>query len=602
MRTLPFLLLGMITFFILTPLVRGDEVTDLDAELQNTKQKLEDAQQEKQQTQQKIQELENQKQQYHGTLNNLQYSVSATQNQLAQTQETIAAKEAEIVQTEQDIADTQQTLEKRRSHLFRTIRSLYKNSKSNWLTFFLNGQQSRAQTHNVVYQHAISQESQEQATSLSEEVAKLDEIKILLNEIKQQLEADKAALEQQKRVLQYSIGQTQQQLSSAQNQQQNFQQSLAGIDNQINTLTQKQQQILAAKAAAALASTTVGNQEINRAAIEKATPNDGNVYFSFWTYGYPHRVGLSQYGALGRAMSGQNYTQIIKAYYAGVQLESWSGPEHITITTNEGNQELSFEDDYLMGIGEMPSCWGSPDRGGLEALKAQAVLARTYAIAYTNNGSKPICTTQSCQVYVGASKVNGVCGEYWKEAVEATKGMVVTHSGQPIQAWYSSTTGGFTLSSAEVWGGARPFAQGIKDFNGPDPYEGPKYADSPWYHKAWGNEPWLSTAQVTDLMNAALLPTSFDDQLSDLTPDEVVNRLQENNLTPVQNLTSMEVVDENGSSGANTANVAYVRAYHSGNQMEEVTGSRFKFVFNLRSPGTDAIWTTRFDIITAAEL
>jgi len=256
----------------------------------------------------------------------------------------------------------------------------------------------------------------------------------------------------------------------------------------------------------------------------------------------------------------------------------------------------------------MPSCWGKPDRGGLEALKAQAIAARTYALAYTNNGANPICTTQSCQVYVGASKVAGECGSYWQQAVEETRGLVITSGGNLITAWYSSTAGGFTLSSAVVWGSSRPYAQGIADLDeSGNAYDGPAHGNSPWYHQAWGNQPWLSIDQVTDLINAALLPETYNNQLAPankggLSPEQIISELQANGINPVVNLTAIEIVDENGNPGANTAQTAFVRAYYGDGSVAEVAGIRFKFVYNIRSPGTNAIWTSRFDAVTAAEL
>ena len=55
---------------------------------------------------------------------------------------------------------------------------------------------------------------------------------------------------------------------------------------------------------------------------------------------------------------------------------------------------------YLLGIYEMPESWP------MEALKAQVIAARSYALAYTNNGSGEICATESCQVYHQPEKTN----------------------------------------------------------------------------------------------------------------------------------------------------------------------------------------------------
>jgi len=72
-----------------------------------------------------------------------------------------------------------------------------------------------------------------------------------------------------------------------------------------------------------------------------------------------------------------------------------------------------FEGRYLMGIAEMPSSWHK------EALKAQAVAARTYAYRYKESG-QAICTTQACQVF-SQSKADSSPAD-WRQAVEETRG------------------------------------------------------------------------------------------------------------------------------------------------------------------------------------
>ncbi len=100
---------------------------------------------------------------------------------------------------------------------------------------------------------------------------------------------------------------------------------------------------------------------------------------------------------------------------------------------------LGFE-DYLRGIAEVPNGWP------VEALKAQAIAARTYALhemrsrqseAATRLGAD-ICPTQSCQVYLGLEKERSEGGQRWVAAVEATRGQVLLRKGQPIRAMYSA--------------------------------------------------------------------------------------------------------------------------------------------------------------------
>jgi SpoIID/LytB domain protein len=68
------------------------------------------------------------------------------------------------------------------------------------------------------------------------------------------------------------------------------------------------------------------------------------------------------------------------------------------------------------------------------------------------------------QVYAGWDKEAGVDGDRWVAAVDATSGEVVTYQGQTIQAFYMSSSGGFTEDNENVWGGTPiPYLRGVCD-------------------------------------------------------------------------------------------------------------------------------------------
>ena len=128
---------------------------------------------------------------------------------------------------------------------------------------------------------------------------------------------------------------------------------------------------------------------------------------------------------------------------------------------------------YVYGLGEVPSSW--PDA----ALRTQAIAGRTYAfekIQRLGQHRYPCdCAVYDSvidQAYIGDSKRTG-SGSYWddwKSAVDGTKGMVVEYEGAPIQALYSSSSGGHTENNENVWGGtALPYLRGVSD--GPDAVE-----------------------------------------------------------------------------------------------------------------------------------
>jgi len=103
-------------------------------------------------------------------------------------------------------------------------------------------------------------------------------------------------------------------------------------------------------------------------------------------------------------------------------------------------------EEYLRGV--VPAEMGPRSFPELEALKAQAVAARTYTVAHLGGGGPAgydICDTQSCQVYGGT----GVEHPLSDEAVRATAGLIATFGGAPIDAMYHSTCGGHTEAAAE---------------------------------------------------------------------------------------------------------------------------------------------------------
>jgi SpoIID/LytB domain protein len=108
---------------------------------------------------------------------------------------------------------------------------------------------------------------------------------------------------------------------------------------------------------------------------------------------------------------------------------------------------------YLDGLGEVPSSWP------MAAMQAQAIAARTYA--FTKAAASQHRTGCDCavyassldQVYSGWDKEGGVDGDRWVRAVDATDGEVVKDGGHPIQAFYMSSSGGYTEDNENVWGG-----------------------------------------------------------------------------------------------------------------------------------------------------
>jgi stage II sporulation protein D len=116
-------------------------------------------------------------------------------------------------------------------------------------------------------------------------------------------------------------------------------------------------------------------------------------------------------------------------------------------------------EDYVRGV--VPNELSPTSFPELEALKAQAVAARTYALrnrgGYAAQGFD-ICATPACQVYRGKGSENPLTDQ----AVEETRGVVAYHGGQPINALYTSTCGGHTENGESIFEGpVQPYLRGV---------------------------------------------------------------------------------------------------------------------------------------------
>jgi len=118
---------------------------------------------------------------------------------------------------------------------------------------------------------------------------------------------------------------------------------------------------------------------------------------------------------------------------------------------------ISLE-DYLKGVVscEMSGSWH------IEALKAQAVAARTYAVYFLNKKSNvnyDLDSTTNFQVYKGYSSES----KSGNTAVDKTSGLIMTYDGEPILSFFHSTCGGWTSDNGDVWTGKNlPYLKRVK--------------------------------------------------------------------------------------------------------------------------------------------
>ena len=190
-------------------------------------------------------------------------------------------------------------------------------------------------------------------------------------------------------------------------------------------------------------------------------------------------ISVTQSGSTERFRYGQIQAKVVKGL--------------MEVTTS-----LSLHDEYLWGISEVPSNWPAA------VLEAQAIAARSYALSKIAT-IKPSC---DCHVYshiadqnfVGFSKeAEPKIGKLWKAAVVRTNidtftSLAILSKGKPIQAYYSSSSGGATQTTLDAWGTATAYTQSVSDTASVEVKNNPRFAK------------WNASADQRIVATAFLLP------------------------------------------------------------------------------------------------
>jgi len=442
------------------------------------------------------------------------------------------------------------------------VRNLYKRQQSISPFLLLVGSSSVADlTRELGYRQAAAGQDREIIIRISEESRGLE------IEQKKQLER-KAQLAKLQTQLDTEAAFFRKEIKGAKEYQ-------AQLSGKITELSAKQQEILNARSGSFIAS--IGDSELAddiNASIKGFRDNAPSGSFAVFSFGaFTHRKGMSQYGARGRAQTGQDFKTILKAYYGKEPVGKDTGGDINVL----GYGAMNFEEKYLYGIAEMPSSWHP------EALKAQAVAARAYAYRIKIKGGT-ICITELCQVFSKSKSDNPP--QAWKDAVNATRGQVL----EDVVTYYASTHGGFAI----------PIGWDTTDGSGGGNFVDKAYdklGGSPWLYKAWYTQgyspnsdkcgrsnPWLDGAEMADIVNAALvLAKGSSEEASKITPvsscwggnpyshDELKNIASK--YGGISSASSVAVTQGNGVTSQVVINGV------------SLSGADFKKAFNLRAPG-----------------
>ncbi|MEN9233377.1 MAG: SpoIID/LytB domain-containing protein [Gloeomargarita sp. DG02_1_bins_92] len=154
-------------------------------------------------------------------------------------------------------------------------------------------------------------------------------------------------------------------------------------------------------------------------------------------------------------------------------------------------------EEYLYSVvgSEMYPYWP------LEALKAQAVAARSFVLFRLRRPADPdfdVGRTVTWQAYKGYSRES----DSTREAVNATRGEVVTHRGQIIEAVYHAASGGHTENVEDIWSAPRPYLRGVPDFD----QEAPVYSWQKTFTQAQLSRIFPGLGQVTSFTPVRTTP------------------------------------------------------------------------------------------------
>lgn len=503
----------------------------------------------------------------------LESQLNSMRTQIAEIKKRVNFIEEDIVTKKNNIESGYKDLAKQEEILDRTIRHFYiKSYYASPLLIFFSSNTSSELTQVLAYQKATADQDKAVITNIALSIQDLETKKRELENEQARLIVIKADLDEQSKKLDEVV--------------QGAKKYQATLSGQIAQLSAKQQEIIAQK----LGSLNISRSAYSMGRCDSDLTNGRDPGFSprfaLFTYGVPNRVGMNQWGAYGRAKANQGYEEILRAYYNFDSIE-----KRDTQINVEGHGSFSL-DDYAKRIYEVPDSWTDND---LAVLKAQAIAARSYALAYTNNGSGSICTTEQCQVFKPDPK-----GGNWEQAVNATSGLVMVQGGNPIKAWFSSTHGGYVFSSGEIgWSGtswtkhANDFSGSVNSFS--DLNNNAFDKESPWFYCDWGSRgqynktAWLKPEELADIANVILLARKDSSLRSHLYQTDKAN-------PEGQETWSEEKVKQELGSGAfsSVSDVSVSADFGSGRttnvtvsgngKSESFSGSEFKDWFNLRAP------------------
>ncbi|MFA7142441.1 MAG: SpoIID/LytB domain-containing protein [Candidatus Dojkabacteria bacterium] len=521
-------------------------------------------------------------------ISNSNYSVSQKINLLSAEVEEIEtvleAKNSEIEEKLEEIAQKEEVIRQKKDLVASVSSQLYMESRVGTVEFFFSNSRIDDVIHSFFVKKSTISLLKDEITEITGEFESLTVLKQELESEKTELDSQKKDLDDSHNLLLAERAKLQRELNETYNSRNLVSRTINGLKSELSDL--QYHLLVVRQGGTNVNASSVPGSTDNKSTLPGFLANAPSDTFAVFSIGaYTHRNGMSQWGARARADSGQSYTQILNHYYPSFIITS-GYPEPATVTIRgDGldcnnnakyyNETLNF-DTYMNRIFEMPASWNP------EAVKAQAIATRSFAIHQINRNGY-IRPNQSDQVYKNCGNGSG-----WINAVNATKGQVLTSGGSAAFSQYAAVHGGWSNTSG--WD--------TTDGSGSGDWMARAY-DSisrvSWFYQTWytsgsstcGRNPWMTQTEMSDIVNAyqvwaanggsdgRIVPV-YDACHSSGNPYSY-SELRKLAAKPVSSISAVVTSNSNGSTGSIT--------FYTNAGNITIPASYFKTIYNMRAPG-----------------
>lgn len=592
-KTISVLLLILLTsIFLFTPyleIVNAQGVTDLEQQIEKKKKELSDKKSVLGAVEGRIEAIKS-------SNSSIQEKIKMMTEEIEKLKSDIETKDKEVQEKIKEIESKQGELMKVKENLDVVSGSLYVETRNKMANFIFADWKGFMQ--NFYIRKGVVTVLKEQIEKINGEFSSLADARSKSEKEKEELDQQKKDLDDSYALLAEEKTKLQAELSRQNAQKRNLTVQIGGLTKEVSQL---QQFLLYAKSGGTVVDISMIPTNGKDVAsmpdyFRQNAPAGSFGVFSFGAYTW--RTGLSQYGADVRALLGQNYQQILSSYYSGSSIGSatigqinvrfcdrdFKEENPCSRCPNQRFQSYDFETQYMPKIAEMP------DNFAVEALKAQAVSARTYAIWRTNYGTTHIDADECDQAF----NPNIVSKPNWESAVSATKDQVLTKGGVVFKTSYAAVHGGY--SNDIGWDSIDGSSSIDKMYETKSTRVGSYWFYRQWFRSGYAasgadcghTAPWLSNAEMADILNGHLRLKSVDTDPRVIAID--INKCwgkkaspyshnELSNIVPNPVTQVYSVITYNSNKGKTEKIV-----FNTNRGLVEMTGTDFKTIYSLRAP------------------